>query len=93
MWGLSPPPRGPSSVVPGPSAAVFVSQRGQVRPAGSFGRALRLRPAPGAAAAERGAEARADGAGQQHEHDEVGRALRGVADPLGNQSEVDLTKT
>lgn len=69
-----------------PPGAVFVSQRGQVRPAGGFSRALRVRAAL-RAAAERGAEARADGSGQQHEHDAVGCSLRGVTDSLQNQNQ------
>lgn len=78
-----------SPVGPDPPGAVFVSQRGQIRPVGSFGRVLRVRSALGTAA-ERGAEAQADRASQQHKHDAVGRSLRGVTNTLQNQYKIQL---
>lgn len=80
-------PAASSGRVVDPPGAVFVPQRGQVRPARSFSRALRVGAAL-RAAAEGGAEARADGAGQQHEHDAVGCSLRGVTDSLQNHYQI-----
>lgn len=75
-----------SSISLDSTGAVFFSLCGGVlswqQPVRAVMRVLHLCSTLGAAAAERGAEARADRLSKQYEHDAVGCSLRGVANSL-----------